>query len=60
MRLAELYKVNIYVATIAVYNKKSIAMVLRVFFVFLISLLSLSLSSMLLKILQPLYAELLI
>jgi len=60
MRLAELYKVNIHVATIAIYNKKSIAIVLRVFFIFLISLLSLSLSSMLLKVLQPLYTKLLI
>jgi len=57
---AELYKVNIYMATMAVYNKKSIAMVFRVFFVFLISLPSLSLLSMLLKVLQPLYAKLLI
>jgi len=60
MRPAELYKVNIYVATIAVYNEKSIAIVLRVFFVFLISLLSLSSLSILLKVLQPLYAKLLI
>jgi len=51
MRLAELYKVNIYVATIAVYNKKLIAIVLGVFFVFLISLPSLNSSSILLKIL---------
>jgi len=51
MRLAELYKVNIYIATIAVHNKKSIAIVLRVFFIFLISLLSLSSLSMLLKVL---------
>ena len=60
MRLVELYKVNIYIATMAVYNKKLIAIVLRVFFIFLISLLSLSSSSILLKVLQPLYAKLLI
>jgi len=60
MRLAELYKVNIHVATMAVHNKKLIAMVLKVFFIFLISLLSLSSLSMLLKMLQPLYAKLLI
>jgi len=60
MRLAELYKVNIYMATMAVHNKKLIAMVLRVFFIFLISLPSLSLLSILLKILQPLHAKLLI
>jgi len=60
MCLAELYKINIYVATMAVYNKKLIAMVLKVFFVFLISLLSLSSLSMLLKVLQPLHAKLLI
>ena len=47
-------------ATIAVYNKKSIAIVFRVFIIFLMSLLSLSSSSMLLKVLQPLYAKLLI
>jgi len=56
---AELYKVNIHVATMAIYNKKSIAMVLRVF-VFLISLPSLSSLSMLLKVLQPLHTKLLI
>jgi len=60
MRPVELYKVNIHVATMAVHNKKSIAIVLRVFFIFLISLLSLSSSSMLLKVLQPLYTKLLI
>ena len=60
MRLAELYKVNIYVATMAIYNKKLIAIVFKVFFIFLISLPSLSSSSILLKVLQPLYAELLI
>ena len=60
MHLVELYKVNIYVVTIAVYNKKLIAIVLRAFFIFLISLLSLSSLSMLLKVLQPFYTELLI
>ena len=60
MQPAELNKLKIDLATVAVYNKKSIAIVLRVFFIFLISLPSLSLLSILLKILQPLYAKLLI
>ena len=60
MQLAELNKLKINVATVAVYNKKLIAIVLRVFLVILTRLPCLWSPSMLLKVSQPGHTELLI
>ena len=50
MQLAELDKLKINVATVAVYNKKLIAIVLRVFLIILARLLYLWSPSILLKV----------